>query len=147
MRTSAKSERMERRAKAATVAGAVIAALSLVAAAIFSWLTLNAANTALNESRSQAWGVQGAANCHNFRQEVMDLAKAHVPAQEIRAWFAAENGGIDNPFVRGESRTALQDYENGCAHIDLLLAILNPKARPSAEMLARDGVTQADIGG
>jgi len=146
-RMSKSTERLEKWTKGAAVAGAVIAALSLVATAIFSLLTLRAANTAINETRSQAWGVQGAANCHNYREEVRELVKDGVPPREIRAWFAAEGGGIENPYVKGTSRTGLEDYEDGCGHIDLLVAVLDPKAEPSGEVLARDGVSEVDIDG
>jgi len=130
----------ERWAHKATVVAAVIAAVSLVVSVIFSWYALRAANAALNESQSQAWSVAGAANCHNYRDEVRALVKEHISEREIRAWFAAENGGIDNPYHKGKSKTSLADYENGCGHLNLLLAVLDPNAGPSERMLKADHI-------
>jgi hypothetical protein len=109
----------------------MIAALALIATAIFSSQTLDSANDALNESRSQGWGIEGAQNCASYREQVQALWKEKVPEAEIRAWFAAEKGGAQNPYdKKSGGETALDDFENGCGRLDLLLAVLDPAAKP-----------------
>jgi hypothetical protein len=75
----------------------------------------------------------------------MNLMNAHVPEREIQAWFAAENGGVENPYVKGTGRTGLADLEDGCAHLELLLAVLDSKAEPTPQMLQQDGVSREDV--
>ena len=133
--------------KWATIIAAVVAALALIATAVFSSRSLDAANEALNETRSQGWGFEGAQNCADYRDQVKALWEKDVPEREIRAWFAAEKGGAQNPYIKGGGKTGLDDLEDGCAHLDLLLAVLDPRAEPTTEMLARDNLSSADLAG
>jgi hypothetical protein len=130
--------RLEHGEKVATIVAAVIAAVSLITTAVLSYMTLN-------ETRQQGWAYQGSQQCHNYREQVKDLVNKKVSEREIRAWFAAENGGADSPYVNGGGRTALADLERGCAHLELLLAVLDSKAEPTQEMLQQDGVLPEDV--
>jgi hypothetical protein len=93
--------------------------------------------------------VPGQPSCtateRGHRLEVAALVKEKASKREIRAWFAAEDGGKENPYLKGTSRTGIEDYENGCTHLDLLLAVLDRKAEPTTEMLAPDGLSEADV--
>jgi hypothetical protein len=139
------SSRLDHAEKWATIFAAVVAACALIATAIFSSQSLDAANKSLNETRSQGWGVQGAQNCADYRDQVKALWEKDVPEREIRAWFAAEKGGAQNPYVKGGGKTGLDDLEGGCAHLDLLLAVLDPRGEPTKEMLTRDNLSESDL--
>lgn len=122
---------LDRGEKWATILAAVVTAVALFATAFFSNRTLDTANEALKESRSQGWGVQGAMTCASYREQVQRLWEIAVPKRQIRAWFAAEQGGQHNPHVKGGGDTALEDFESGCGTLDVLLDVLKAARVPA----------------
>jgi hypothetical protein len=125
----------DRRWELVFLAAAAIAAVVGAAFAIAAWRT---ADETLDATRSAAWDYSGAQNCAEYRGQVILLAGNNVPEDEIRAWFATEEGGARNPEgPTSDHVTALGDMEAECGKVSDLVAIWEPDRRPSPQLLSQ----------
>jgi hypothetical protein len=107
------------------------AVLMALASAVFSYM-------AWDLSKSAAWDYSGGQSCAAYRDQVIQLQRLDVPEEEVRAWFAGEDGGKWNPAgATSDHNTALGDFEDGCGSVSDLLAVLNDDVQPSDELMDR----------
>ena len=104
-------------------------ALAALVAALFA---LNLARVQLVQANQVAWDYSGGAQCSDYRGQVLELWKLGLNQDQIRQWFSAEAGGAQNQFgPTSENNLAIDDFEDNCGSIALLVSYLPANAPPS----------------
>jgi hypothetical protein len=116
----------------------VVAAVAVLVSIFFSIRSLGLARKALEtsdknhreavgESARQAWDYLGAQQCAAYREQVLTLHERGLAPEEIKAWFALEKGGEENPQSHEGYATAYEHLAEGCGTVEDLVKLLPPK--------------------